>query len=500
MDGQILSFGPYGYDPATATLRRDGAIVPLGTRATAVLAALLEAAGEVVAHEKLIARAWNGAIVEDSNLAVQIAGLRKTLGPRDDGTEWITTVPRVGYRLAADTHTAPDGRPAFAVLPFINMSPDPDLEYFADGMVEDLITAFSRFKSFSVVSRQSSFVYKNRQFDIREAAHVLRVRYLLEGSVRRSGDRIRVVAQLIDGTNGEHIWAEKLDGALDDVFDFQDRVTTGVVGLIEPHIRRTEVERAHRKRPENLSAYDLYLRALPLMQSSRVQGYTEALVYLDRALELDPNYGPVLSLAAMAHDKRKGFGGTAPPGVDDSAEARALAARAMVADSSDAIAVMVAGTSRLGFDPEGGRALVERAFEINPNYPMICNTCGWIAWSNGEFDRALQLHLRAVQLSPASPEAFWGLSALGRTHLSAGHFEEALVWAQRALDSNPKLDYARGTIIAAYSQMGMMDEAHAALAELRAESPDASVATMVGTPVRPQYSHMVEGLTRAGLT
>ena len=262
------------------------------------------------------------------------------LGTTLEGQEWIVTVPRIGYRLVRPTVTTAisfDGKPSIAVLPFSTFSADPSQAYFADGLVEELITALSRFKTFAVVARNSSFVYKDRAVDIRDVAKALDVRYVLEGSVRRAGQQIRVSAQLIDASSGSHIWAENFDGLLDDVLDAQDRITERVIASIEPHINKAEIERSRRKRPENLDAYDLYLQALPLVHDVAVAGYSEALVLLDRAIALDPNFAPALALASFAHDMRQFRGGTTPPGVDDVARACDLAERALAADGSDAM-------------------------------------------------------------------------------------------------------------------------------------------------------------------
>ena len=209
------------------------------------------------------------------------------------------------------------GAPAVAVLPFENLSPDPEQSFLADGVVEEIITALSRFRTFAVVARNSTFAYKGRAMDVRDVARDLGVRYVLEGSVRRSGDKVRVAAQLIEGASGAHLWAEKFEGAVADIFDFQDEITRSVIGLIEPQIRKAEIERARRKRPESLDAWDLYVQALPLVYSANVPGYTEAIELLDRAIALEPDYAPALAVASWAHERRKTYGGIAPAGVDD---------------------------------------------------------------------------------------------------------------------------------------------------------------------------------------
>jgi TolB-like protein/tetratricopeptide (TPR) repeat protein len=496
MQGQPLTFGPFSYDDATGTLWRNGNPVALGGRAMAVLAALLAANGNVVPREALIEAGWGGAVVEDGNLAVQIAGLRKILGPRDDGQEWIATVPRVGYRLPRDVPLNSSGKASLVVLPFINMSGDPGQEHIADGMVEDLITMFSRFRNLSVIARQSSFLYKDRQFDIRDAARALGVRYLIEGSVRRAGDRVRVTAQLIDGASGEHIWAEKLDGKVDDVFDFQDRITSGVIGLIEPRIRTAEIERARRKHPQNLDAYDLYWRALPLMQSSQGSLYTEAVDLLDQAVALESNFAPILALAASAHQKRRSWG-RSPPGVDDAAIGRALAVRAMEADPNDP-SVLLVNAGAIYRDGKGelepALALARQAYALNPNSGIICISTGWFEWVAGNYDAALACALRALEISPGTSERFWSLNSIARDHLSAGRIEEALVWALRTIEANPELEEARATAAACYALLGEGKEAKSALAALVAINPKVTLADLASKFGNAHYRHLREGL------
>ena len=268
MTGAPLAFGSFLLDCSRGTLTRDGAPVPLGQRALAVLAALAETPGRTVTKEALLARAWPDTIVEEGNLTVQVAALRKALGGDQD---WILTVPRIGYRfaLAAPPTSEPAPViPSLAVLPFANLGAHPEQDWFSDGVVDDIITALSRFRSFAVVARSSSFAYKGRAVDVRQVARELGVRYVLEGSVRRAGDTLRITAQLVDGTTGAHLWAERFDGALDEVFAFQDRITADVAFIIEPQIQMAEIERSRRERPGSIAAYDACLQAMPADQQA----------------------------------------------------------------------------------------------------------------------------------------------------------------------------------------------------------------------------------------
>lgn len=462
------SFGPFTFDTGTQSLWRAGTPIALGSRAASILTALISANGEVVRHSQLLSVGWQGAIVEDSNLAVQIASLRRILGPREDGEEWIATVPRVGYRLSAPLSSSVTGKPSLAVLPFENMSPGADQAYVADGLVEDLITAFARFRSFAVIARHSAFAYKGKQFDIRDAARSLGVRYIVEGSVRRAGEKIRISVQLIDGASGEHIWAEKLDGPVGELFDFQDRITRTVVGFIEPEIRQAEIDRARRKHPQNLDAYDYYWRALPLLQTAHGQGYHDAVEMLDRAVALEPGFATFLATAAYAHDKRRGKWGS-PPGVDDNKLALDLSDRAMVADSNDPFVLLVAGVVMLNVKRDGpaGLALARRAYELNPNAVLICNITAYLEWAQGNFDKSIACAQHGLKLSPGVREVFWSLSTIARAHLSAGRFEEALVWAQRSLEANPQQDQMHAVVAAAYALLGQVELAERSVAGAR---------------------------------
>jgi TolB-like protein/DNA-binding winged helix-turn-helix (wHTH) protein len=511
MSGHRIGFGPFAFDSGTSTLWRDGALVPLGRRAAAILLALLESGGGVVGKETLMERGWPGAIVEESNLVVQVATLRKILGARPGGTEWIATVPRVGYRLVREPPPVsqlvalPAIRPALAVLPFVNMSDDPNTEHFADGLVEDLITAFSRFTSFAVVARQSTFAFRHSPLDIREIATALGVRYVLEGSVRRVGRDVRITAQLIDGETGAHIWADKLDGTIDDVFAFQDRVTSRVVGMLEPQIRRSEIDRARRKPPGNLDAYDLFLRALPLIQSAgdhEFDSYNRAIELFDRSIALDESFAPALAHAAWAHEKRLTRGGTAPAGVDDAERAITLSEQAMIADPNDPLALLVAGVVLVTIrkEPERGHALVKRAAALNPNSQIIATTAAYIHWFRGNYEDSIAAHLRSLSLAPGIPESAWSLSGLSRAQLSAGRIEDALATALRGMEfDNPRV-FTRCVVAACYALLDRQDEAEAAVASIRKTSPTLTTGNLFGTHGQlPGDRPLVEGLLRAGL-
>jgi TolB-like protein/Tfp pilus assembly protein PilF len=502
-------FGPFAFDRKRMLVTKDGDAVPVGGRGAALLGALLDARGKPVGKDALIGAAWPGMIVEDGNLTVQITALRKALGQKPDGTDWIVTVRHHGYRLvpgvaAGGTEAGGAGRPAIAVLPFANLSSDPEQDFVADGVVEDLITALSRFRTFAVVSRSSSFVYKGRSVDAREAARELGVRYLLEGSVRRSGDRIRVTAQLIEGATGEHLWAEKFDGAARDMFDFQDTITETVIGLIEPHIRKAEIARARQKRPETLDAWELYVQASPLVYSGDVENWTRSLELLDRAIGLDPAYAPALALAAWAHDRRHFSGGPGLPNyVADRDMAMELVQRAMAADPDDAFALVLYGWFHIRHrrDFSRGIEIVERAAGLNPNNTSVLELTVAAHLYAGDLDKVIALGTRTLQLSPGAPLRYAMMTNIAAAHNSVGRHEEALDYATRVVELEPNYLYGHIHLAIAYAQLGQIEQARDEVAEALRIRPDANMAVTMKERIRPpeRTARWEEALRKAGL-
>ncbi len=476
--------------------------------AAALLGALIDAHGEPVDKERLIAVAWPGMIVEDGNLTVQITALRKALGQKPDGTDWIVTVRHVGYRLvigeAGGTEPTASGRPALAVLPFANLSSDPEQQFVADGVVEDLITALSRFRTFAVVSRNSSFAYRGRAVDAREAARALGVRYLLEGSVQRSSERIRVTAQLTEGATGEHLWADKFDGAAGDMFDFQDAITDTVIGLIEPRIHRAEIERARRKRPETLHAWELYVQAAPLVYSGDTGNWTRSLELLERALALDPGYVPALSLAAWAHDKRHFSGGPSLPNyMRDREMAMELVQRALAADPDDAFALALHGWFHIRHRREFSRGIeiVERAAALNPNNTSVLDLAVAAHLYAGDLDKVISLGTRTLQLSPGAPLRYAVMTHIAAAHNAVGRHEDALAYALRIVELEPNYMYGHVHLAIAYARLGRIQEARREVAEVLRIRPDADMSLTMTDRIRPpeRTALWIEGLRLAGL-
>ena len=276
MENEEIRFGRFRLDLGRPELRCDGQPVRIHRHALGILCVLAEAKGEIVSKDELMARLWPGRIVEEGNLHVHVSALRKSLDEHGVGHSIVVTVPGRGYRLADlnGARSAPlaegslpsqlplPDKPSIAVLPFANLSGDPAQEYFADGMVEEITTALSRIRWLFVIARNSSFTYKGQAVDVKQVGRELGVRYVLEGSVRKSGTRVRITTQLIDATNGAHLWADHFDGSLEDVLDLQDQVAISVAGVIEPALRAAEIRRAVDQPRHDPTAYDLYLRAL----------------------------------------------------------------------------------------------------------------------------------------------------------------------------------------------------------------------------------------------
>jgi adenylate cyclase len=394
-------------------------------------------------------------------------------------------------------------KPSIAVLPFANMSGDPEQEYFADGMVEDIITALSRFRQLFVIARNSTFTYKGRAVDVRHVAKELGVRYVLEGSVRRAGHRVRITGQLIDAITGAHLWAERFDGNLEDIFDLQDRITEGLVGAIEPQIRRAEIERSRRKRPENLDAYDLYLRALPHAYAMRPEDNSAALELLGRAISLDPAFAAGLATAAWCYEQRLTRGWSTVQ-QDDAANAIRLARSAIATESDDAAAIAAAGfvLVMVGRDFDTGLAAVRRAVALNPNNVNVSLFAGWANNFGGDLDEALGHFERAQRLSPSDPGLFLFLTGQAMAHLLSGRYAQAAELALKSAAIYPSWDTSYWVLATANAELGRVDATREAVGRLLSLSPGVTIAQFArATPFADpgRLAILQDGLLKAGL-
>lgn len=392
-----------------------------------------------------------------------------------------------------------ESRPTLAVLPFTNLSGDSDQEYFADGIAEDLITALSRFRWFLVVARNSSFTYKGRTVDVRSVGRELGARYVLEGSVRKGGSRIRITAQLIDATTGNHLWADKYDGALEGIFDLQDRITEGVAGAIEPSIRQAEIERARRKRADSLDAYDLYLRALPHAWVYTPAEAQKAIELLDMALRIDPSYVAAHGLAAWCN----GIFPTLVPG-DPRRFDSVQHARAVLGPSTDdSLALSFAAFALAFFERDYDTALdaVGRALASTPNSPIVLAISALVHSLAGRFDVAIKHAQASLRLSPFDPMRFLAEMAAAYSLFFMERYDEAAEAGQRSAHINPQFVPALAIVAASRAFGGRQQAAKTAAEHLLRAKPDFHIGEFiqVGRFGQEQNAIYAAALRKAGL-
>jgi len=433
---------------------------------------------------------------------------------QDAGEHQLKNIPRPVrvYRVrpsgaAASSRPAlplPD-KPSIAVLPFENMSGDPEQEYFADGIVEEIITALSRFRQLFVIARNSSFTYKGRSVDVKQVGRELGVRYVLEGSVRRSGDRVRVTGQLIDAATGAHLWADRFDGALEDVFELQDRVTMSVVGAIAPKLEQAEIDRAKRKPPENLDAYDYYLRGMASHYHSwSNEAISEALRLYYKAIELDPDFASAYGAAARCYIERRSNNWMTDR-VKESAETARLARRAVESGRDDAIALSGGGfaLAQVGHDLDAGAAFIDRALVLNPNLAAAWYYSGFVRVWLGEPDTAIDHLARAMRLSPLDPITRSFRNATAHAHFCAGRYDQASLWAEMVLQENPDSLPSLRIAAASNALSGRATEATKVCTRLRQVDPALRISNLrdrVGPYRRPEdIARLIEGLRKAGV-
>ena len=399
-------------------------------------------------------------------------------------------------------HAASD-KPSIAVLAFQNLSGDPEQEYFADGMVEEIITALSRMPWLFVIARNSSFTYRNRAVDVKQIGRELGVRYILEGSVRKAANRVRISGQLIDAATGAHLWAERFDGKLEDVFDLQDQVAASVVGAIAPKLEQAEIERAERKPTDSLDAYDHFLRGMACVHQWTRQANNEALRHFQRAVELDPKYASAYGMAARCYSQRK-VSGWVTDREQEIAEAARLARHAVQFGKDDPVAICTAGIafSYVVGDLENGDALIEQALALNPNWAWAWLFSGWSKNWLGEPEVALERIHRAMRMSPQDPQFFNMQTGAAWSHLLAGRYAEAQSWARAALRGHPDYLTALRLLAASTALLGDTSEARSVMARVRELDPDARVSTIWQRDPLHRQEHLAsfaKGLRLAGM-
>jgi adenylate cyclase len=392
-------------------------------------------------------------------------------------------------------------KPSIAVLPFVNMSEDPDQEYFADGMVEEIITALSRIRWLFVIARNSSFAYKGKAVDVKQVGRELGVRYVLEGSVRKGGDRVRITGQLIDATNGAHLWADRFDGSLEDIFELQDSVAGSVAGVIEPTLRQTEIVRARRKRPDSLDAYDLYLRALPDVFAAMPEDADRALTLLGKAIELEPDFAAAHAMIAWCQEQRYLRGG-----LEEETRTAALrhARQAIAIGSDDPAALATAGfvIAAAGHDYDTALAAFDRSFALSSSLALALGFSSIVRAWTGDDAIAVDQANRAIRLSPFDPLIYIPYIGLAYAHFAAGRFEDMATAASLATQANPRFSMPQVLHAAALGSLDRADDARIVVQRLLELQPGITVATAVPSAryVDPkQIAALGDALRRAGL-
>ncbi|WP_161564102.1 winged helix-turn-helix domain-containing tetratricopeptide repeat protein [Cupriavidus lacunae] len=510
MQGQRFTFGPYLLNLDNGTLQRQGTRVAVGRRGILLLAALLKRQGEIVTKAELMDAAWPGTVVEESNLSVQIALLRKALGVAPDGEMWITTIPRIGYcfkRKLKTTEEAvdqPSPKPSLAILPFANLSHDADQDFFADGLADEIITTLSKSPGLIVIARSSSFAYKGVPMDVRRIASELGARYIVEGSIRKNGGRIRVVAQLSDGVTGSHLWAERYDREFHDMFAVQDDVARKIVAELSSALSPVEVAlwpgMASGETP-HMEAYQCFLRGRAMQR-----GATQNLAVFKRtsdlfrqAIALDPGYPAPYAALGMAFAQAYFNRWTDDP-ERSLAEAGALVDKAIERDPDEPFAHGVAALVAM-YRKDFARWAheVDEALSLNPNFAPALSLRATLNIYSGHPRVAIRDLERAMRLDPHYTQGY--LHHLGVAHIVAGDYEKAIVVLRERILLVPQTDMSRAYLAAALGNLGYLDEARGVWDELIAINPDYSFADDIARmPFRNEdLDRIAKGLDRAGL-
>jgi TolB-like protein len=397
----------------------------------------------------------------------------------------------------------PPDKPSLAVLPFQNMTGDTEQDYCVDGIVEEITTAISRLPWLFVIARNSSFTYKGKPVDVKQVARELGVRYVLEGSVRKAANRVRITGELIDTTTGAHIWADRFNGALDDIFQLQDQMASSVVGAIEPKLRLSEIQRATRKPTGSLDAYDLYLRALAQLHKYTEEGLHEAITLLNQALATDPYYGPPATMIGRCRifQRVQGWGALSDTAVGEGVR---LARRAIELSRDDPEVLWMAATtlSRFAGEHDTAASIIDRSSTLNPNSAHAWMASGHVSCYRNLPDRAIEALQRAMGLSPLDPLGFLLAGELSLAYLVAGRYEDALEWADRSLRELPRYSPSMRIAVVSCAQLGRIEKARYWLERLRELQPGLTIA---GYKAFAMYyppaivAVFVEGFRKAGV-
>jgi TolB-like protein len=511
-------FEEYAFDTDRRELHRGADVVSVAPQVFDLLDYLIRNRERVVSKDDLINAIWNGRSVSDAALTTRLNAARTAIGDSGEEQRLIKTLPRKGFRFvgtvreeerpagaaAADNPIEPP-RPALtlpdkssiAILPFTNLSSDPDQDYFADGMVDEITTALSRFDFLFVIARNSSFTYKGKAVEIKQVGRELGVRYVLEGSVRKAAGKICIISQWIDAATGMHLWADRLEGDPSDIFALQDRMVESAVSAIHPKLLHTEIDLAVR-RPNHLHAHDLCLRAIQHLSSWTRGGSTEALRLASRALEIDPQYGFAATLVADCHFRNILQGSAADPN-SEIAEGLRLLRLALSIDENDHVALSTLGyqTALCSGDFDIAREMVDRGVALNPNSFRACEQRGFTYVIAGQPEEAIRSFERVIRLSPFDPLLFSAFTGMSAAFVGLGHFDEAVAAAKKAVRQNPLYPAAHRCLAIALAHLGREAEARKAAAGLLELEPGFRISEW--TAGRWLARIYIDGLRKAGL-
>jgi TolB-like protein len=508
--GVKFRFADHALDVARRELTLRGEPVDLEPQVFDLLVHLIRNRDRVVSKDDLLNSVWRGRMVSESTLNSRLNAARKAIGDSGGAQRLIRTVPRIGFRFVGEVidvqseespqPRATSDRATIAVLPFKNLTGDQEDEYFVDGMVEEIITGLSRIKWLLVISRNSTFIYKGKPADVRMIGQEFGVRYVLEGSVRRSGKRVRVTGQLIETESVAHVWADRFDALLGDIFALQDELTMSVIGAVEPTLRKAEVARVRRKRPDSLDAYDLFLRALPFANTAMPDDADRALEYLVEAIRLEPDYAAAHGFIALCHEQRYLRAGLDP-------EVREAALKhsrlAIQTGGDDAMALAMGGfvMGVLERDYEVALDALDRSLALSPSSALAFGFSSIIRAWIGEDETAVEHARMGIRLSPYDPFIFLPYVGLAYTYFFTANFSEAVSAASRASMASPRFSVPRYLHIASLVRLNRMEEAKAIADVLLEVQPGFTVTGLAsGNITTPERMKMLTNALRmAGL-
>jgi TolB-like protein len=523
----IYLFENFSLNEDRQELRRGDELVAVEPQVFDLLQYLIENRERVVSKDDLIENVWDGRIVSDSTLTSRITSARQAVGDNGEDQRLIRTVARKGIRFvgevsesqgnAAGSASSPTDapltishgsmvprlpeKPSIAVLPFTNMSGDSEQEYFSDGITEDIINALSRLRWFFVIARNSTFVYKGQAADVRQVGRDLGVRYVLEGSVRKSGQRIRITSQLLDANTSNQIWSERYDRELTDIFALQDEITASVTSAIEPKLLAAEGTRTESRSTEDLDAWDMVARAVSHFWKLTAADSATAIGMLREAVKRHPNYAPAQSMLAFALFA-SAYVGWIPAGTDRDFAA-GLARRAAEIDDSDPWAHMALGYFEFtGRNTDEAVRHFKAALDLNPNFAAAEGSIGFALALDGQSEEAINRFDQAIRMSPRDPFNSFFFVGVAAAHYLAGRYTEAVKWARQAVQLRPGYMGAHRILCASLAQADQLDEAKAVMATLKQLQPNLSIAAIrQSVPYTARaIDHFVEGMQKAGLT